>query len=221
MKALFWRDLKMAFGPSSSLLTGLIFFAIIIIIMPFALGPDQMLLARIGPGMLWIAALLATLLGLDKLFQSDNDDGSLDILILADQHKSLSVIVFIKCAAHWCATVLPLILVTPVLCLMLHLEIKLAISIMISLLCGTPAITLIGAVGAALATVLPKGGILMSIIVLPLTVPVIIFGVSAAYAATNHDVSFINPLIFLIALSLFFSILGPFAASFALKALSE
>ncbi|MHC5306408.1 heme exporter protein CcmB [Bartonella sp. LJL80] len=221
MRALFWRDLKMATGPGSSLLTGLLFFAAIIIITPFAVGPDQAILARIGPGMLWVGALLATLLGLDRLFQTDRDDGSLDQLILARHRQSLSLVVFIKCLAHWVGTIMPLIFITPVLGLMLNLDAMAIFSVMLTLLCGTPAITLIGAVGAALAVSLPRGGVLISIIVLPLAVPVMIFGVSAAYAATSPGISFLTPLMFLIALSLFFSILGPFAAAMTLKYLSE
>lgn len=221
MKALFLRDLRLAFGPGSSLLTGLLFFAAIIIITPFAVGPDQQILSRIGPGMLWVGALLAILLGLDRLFQTDRDDGSLDQLILARQRQSLSLIVFIKCVAHWCGTILPLIVITPILGLMLSLDGTVIAGIILTLLCGTPAITLIGAVGAALATSLPRGGVLISIIVLPLAVPVMIFGVSAAYASTTPGISFINPLLFLIALSLFFCILGPLAAALALTSLSD
>ncbi|CAM1636393.1 Cytochrome c-type biogenesis protein CcmB [Bartonella apis] len=221
MKALFLRDLRIAFGPGSSLLTGLLFFAAIIIITPFAVGPDQEILSRIGPGMLWIGALLSILLGLDRMFQTDRDDGSLDQLILSRHRKSLSLIVFTKCLAHWCGTILPLILFTPVLGLMLGLGGTAIGGLMLTLLCGTPAITLIGAVGAALATSLPRGGVLISVIVLPLVVPVMIFGVSAAYATTAPGISFINPLLFLIALSLFFSILGPLAAALTLASLSD
>lgn len=221
MKALFLRDLRIAFGPGSSLLTGLLFFVAIIIITPFAVGPDQEILSRIGPGMLWIGALLSILLGLDRMFQTDRDDGSLDQLILSRHRKSLSLVVFTKCSAHWCGTILPLILFTPVLGLMLGLGGTAIGGLMLTLLCGTPAITLIGAVGAALATSLPRGGVLISVIVLPLAVPVMIFGVSAAYATTAPGISFINPLLFLIALSLFFSILGPLAAALTLASLSD
>lgn len=221
MKALFLRDLRIAFGPGSSLLTGLLFFAAIIIITPFAVGPDQQILARIGPGMLWVGALLSILLGLDRMFQNDRDDGSLDQFILSRQRKSLTLIVFTKCVAHWCGTILPLILFTPVLGLMLGLNGIAIGGLMLTLLCGTPAITLIGAVGAALATSLPRGGVLISVIVLPLAVPVMIFGVSAAYATMAPGISFLNPLLFLIALSLFFTILGPMAAALTLASLSD
>lgn len=221
MKALFLRDFKLAFGPGSSLITGILFFAAIIIITPFAVGPDQQILTRIGPGMLWVGALLSILLGLDRLFQIDREDGSLDQLILVRHRQSLSLIIFVKCIAHWCGTILPLILITPILGMMLGLNGTAIAGLLLTLLCGTPAITLIGAVGAALATSLPRGGVLISIIVLPLTVPVMIFGVSAAYASATPTISFLSPLLFLIALSLFFSILGPLAAALALASLSD
>lgn len=221
MSALLWRDLRLTFGPGSSILTGLLFFTAVVAATPFAIGPDPVILARVGPGMLWIGALLATLLGLDRLFQADRDDGSLDHLILSGERQNLSFMVFIKCFAHWCGTVLPLIAATPILGLMLNLDAKTIGATTLTLLCGTPAITLIGAVGAALAASLPRGGLLISVIVLPLAVPVMIFGVSAAYSATVPGISFLTPLTFLIALSLFFSILGPLAAGFALKYLSE
>lgn len=221
MKALFLRDLRLAFGPGSSLITGILFFAAIIIITPFAVGPDQQILTRIGPGMLWVGALLSILLGLDRLFQIDREDGSLDQLILVRHRQSLSLIILVKCIAHWCGTILPLILITPILGMMLGLNGTAIAGLLLTLLCGTPAITLIGAVGAALATSLPRGGVLISIIVLPLTVPVMIFGVSAAYASATPTISFLSPLLFLIALSLFFSILGPLAAALALASLSD
>lgn len=221
MRALLMRDLRLAFGPSSSVLTGLLFFIAVISVTPFALGPDPIILARIGPGMLWIGALLAIMLGLERLFQAERDDGSLDLLILADERQSLYLIIFIKCFAHWCGSVLPLIIATPFLGLMLNLDYVTILATILTLLCGTPAIMFIGSIGAALTTSLPRGGLLISIIVLPLSVPVMIFGVSAAYSAIIPAMSFVTPLIFLIALSLFFSIIGPYAAALALKYLSE
>ena len=133
--------------------------------------------------MLWIAALLSTLLGLDRLFQSEDDDGSLDLLVNA--RLPLELIVLIKCAAHWAASALPLIIVSPLFGLMLALDARTLALVALSLLAGTPTLTLIGAIGAALTISLRRGGLLMAVLVLPLTIPALIFGVSAASAAAG------------------------------------
>ncbi|ALE03367.1 heme exporter protein CcmB [Bartonella ancashensis] len=221
MKALFWRDLKLALTPQSPLLTGLLFFIAIIMIIPFAVGPDPDTLTRVGPGILWIGALLAGLLNLHKLFQADHDDGTLDQFILSDQRKSLIFIIFVKCFTHWAGTMLPLIFITPLLSFMLHLNGVTIFAAVITLLCGTPAIIFIGAIGAALTTSLIHSTLLIFIIILPWTIPVVIFGVSATTAMAMHDISFITVLSFLIALSLFLIIFSSFIVAIILKYLSE
>lgn len=221
MKALLFRDLKLAFGPGSGILVGILFFTIVITLTPFGIGSNPDILKKVGPGMLWIGALLATLLGLDRLFQIDREDGSLDLMIMNSAHHSLTLTVFIKCVAHWLGTVLPLVLISPVLGIMLNLDTPVIGITVLTLLIGTPAITLIGAVGAALAVSLPRGGILISVIVLPLVVPVIIFGVSATSAISEPGTSVLTPLLFLISLTLFFTVIGPFSAAATLKHLSE
>lgn len=221
MKALLLHDLRLAFGPGGGILVGILFFTIVITLTPFGVGSDPEILKRIGPGMLWIGALLATLLGLDRLFQADRDDGSLDLMMISSAHHPLTLTVFIKCVAHWLGTVLPLIAISPVLGLMLNLDAPVIAATVFTLLIGTPAMTLIGAVGAALAVSLPRGGLLISVIVLPLVIPVIIFGVSATYAAGEPGISMTTPLLFLISLTLFFAVIGPFTAAMALKHLSE
>jgi heme exporter protein B len=196
-----------------------LFFLTVIAVVPFGVGPDLNLLARIGPAMLWIGALLASLLGLDRLFQADREDGALDILLM--QEHPLMLTVFAKCLAHWIATGLPLVLAAPLLALFMNVE-PLAIgAATLTLAVGTPAITFIGAVGAAVAVSLPRGGLLVSILVLPLTVPVLVFGVSAIYAAVEEPAPFMPPFLILAAITLFFAVLGPLAAAAALRAATD
>ncbi|WP_336287694.1 MULTISPECIES: heme exporter protein CcmB [unclassified Bartonella] len=221
MKVLFWRDLRLTLSPQASSLTGLLFFIAVIVITPFAIGPDPKTLARIGPGMLWFGALLAGLLNLNKLFQTDHDDGNLDQFILSGQRQSLTLIVFTKCLAHWVGTMLPLIFVTPILALMLHLDTVTTLTTILTLLCGTPAIIFIGAVGAALATSLLHSTLLIFIIILPWVIPIMIFGIVAAAAPTNPNVPFLTALALLAAFSLILSLLSSFVAAITLKYLSE
>ena len=195
---------------------GLVFFLAVVTVVPFGVGPDLKLLARIGPAILWIGALLATLLGLDRLFGEDKDDGSLDLLALSGLPLELTVLA--KCAGAWVATGLPLVIVSPLLGLLLGMEPAALGMTALTLLVGTPALTLIGAIGAALMTALGRGGLLVAVLVLPFTIPVLIFGVSAAYAATIASASFLPPLLILVALSLVSAVVAPVAGAAALRA---
>lgn len=215
LSALYWRELRLAGRIGGGGAMGLVFFLILVTITPFAIGPDLALLARIGPAILWIAALLATLLGLDRLFQADHDDGSLDLLRMTD--APLELIVAVKCFAHWTVTALPLVIAAPLFGLMLALDAPAMGGVAASLLAGTPALTFIGAIGAALTASLRRGGLLMAVIILPFTVPVLIFGVSAAAAASGGTVPFWTPLAVLCALSLGSIALAPIAAAAALR----
>eukprot|EP01037_Dinobryon_pediforme_P002348 gene2348-2385_t len=208
-------DLGFAAGQLRLGATGLVFFLILVSIIPFALGPDLNLLARIGPAIIWIAALLSTLLGLDRLFQSDEDDGTLDLLMTAE--TPLELIVLVKCAAHWLTTALPLIIATPLFALMLAQDGIGLLSLPLTLLAGTPALTLLGAIGAAITVSLRRGGLLMAVLILPMTIPVLIFGVSAAEAALGGTIAFSTPLSILAALSLAALAGAPFAAAAALR----
>ncbi|WP_455477126.1 heme exporter protein CcmB [Bartonella sp. B41] len=221
MQALFWRDLKLTLKPQSSSLTGLLFFIAIIAITPFAIGPDPKILAQIGPGMLWFGALLAGLLNLNKLFQTDRDDGNLDQFILSGQRQSLTLIVFTKCLAHWVGTMFPLIFSAPILAIMLHLDSTITFTTMLTLLFGTPALIFIGAIGAALATSLQHNTLIIFIIILPWVIPIMIFGVSTALAPTNPNISFLAALALLIAISLLLSLFGSFVTAVTLRYLSE
>lgn len=217
MLALFLRDLRLGFRAGGGALTGVIFFLAVIVTIPFGVGPDLNLLARIGPAILWIGALLASLLGLDRLFQADREDGSLDLLVLENERHILALTVLVKCLAYWTATVLPLVIAAPLLGLFMNMTPAGIGASALTLLVGTPAIAFIGAAGAAVAVALPRGGLLISVLVLPLTIPVLIFGVSASYGAINDPDPFLQPFLILAALTLFLAVIGPVAAAVALK----
>jgi heme exporter protein B len=206
----------LSFRHGGGAFVGLVFFLAVVTVVPFGVGPDLALLSRIGPAILWIGALLATLLGLDRLFRDDRDDGSLDLLMLAD--LPLELIVLAKCAGAWLATGLPLVIFTPVLGLLLGVEPLPLAATTLTLLVGTPALTLIGAIGAALVTALGRGGLLTAVLVLPFTIPALIFGVSAAAAMTLATGRFLPPFVILAALTLISAVVAPIAAAAALRA---
>jgi heme exporter protein B len=215
LSALFRRELLIAARAGGGAFA-IIFLLAIVTLVPFALGPDLALLSRIGPAILWLGALLATLLGLDRLFQADLEEGALDLMRLGD--PSLELVIVVKCAAHWFTTCLPLAIAAPVLGPLFALEASSLPGLCLSLLVGTPALTLIGAVGAAVTMTLRRGGLLLSLLVLPLSVPVLIFGVAAAEAARGGPTPFATPLMLLAALSIAALALAPFAAAAALRA---
>jgi heme exporter protein B len=215
--ALFLRDLRLGLRAGGGAMTGVVFFLAVIAVVPFAVGPDLNLLARIGPALLWIGALLASLLGLDRLFQADREDGSLDAMVMAGAVHLPALTVFVKALAHWTANVLPLVVAAPVLSLLMNIDPLAAGATTLTLLVGTPALAFVGAAGAAVAVALPRGGLLVSVLVLPLAIPVLIFGVSAAYAAVNDPAPFLPPFLILCALTLFLAVIGPLAAAAALK----
>ena len=217
--ALFTREWRIARRIGGGASVGAVFFLILVAIMPFALGPDLNLLARLGPAILWVAALLATLLGLDRLFQADHDDGSLDVII--NGVLPLELVVLVKCAAHWTTSALPLIVVSPLFGLMLAMAPEPLALVAATLAAGTPALTMIGAIGAALTVSLRRGGLLMAVLVLPLTIPVLIFGVAAASAASGGAAPFLTPFLMLCAISLFAIAAAPFAAAAALRHVRE
>jgi heme exporter protein B len=217
--AVLGQSLKLAWRVGGGALLGLLFFLAVVIIMPFAVGPELKLLARIGPAILWIGALLATLLGLDRLFQSDLEDGTLDVLHLSPLPLELAV--FAKGLGHWIATGLPLVIGAPVFSLFLNLDGMAIAGVTLTLLVGTPALVFIGIVGSTLMVALQRGGMLLSILVLPLTIPVLIFGVSAANALNSASATlsapFATPFLILCALSLISLVVGPIAGAAALR----
>jgi heme exporter protein B len=213
--ALLSRDIRIALRIGGGALTGVLFFLAVVTLIPFALGPDLALLRRIGPAILWLGALLASLLALDRLFADDQADGSLDLLLMGS--TPLELVVATKALAHWLTTGLPLVIAAPVLGLLLDLEPDTTFVVMLTLLVGTPALTFIGVIGAALAVTLRRGGLLLPVLIFPLTVPVLIFGVSAANAALIGPAPFGTPFAILCALTLFSMVLGPVAAAATLR----
>ncbi|CAO4146004.1 heme exporter protein CcmB [Methylorubrum thiocyanatum] len=213
--ALLARDLKLAARVGGSGALSLVFFLMIVVLVPFALGPDLNLLSRIGPAILWLSAVLATLIGLDRLFQSDEEDGSLDLMTGAA--VPLEVVVLAKVLASWLTTGLPLALASPLFGLLVALSPKAMAATSLTLALGTPALAFVGAVGAALTATIRRGGLILAIVVLPLMIPTLIFGVSAAEAALGGTVPFTTPLTVLAALSLIAAVTGTLAAAAALR----
>jgi heme exporter protein B len=217
MWALLVREVRLGVRAGGGALTGVLFFLAVVSAMPFAVGPDINLLARLGPAVLWIGALLAGLLGLDRLFQADREDGSLDLMIIARDTHLLVATVFVKCVAHWLVALLPLVVAAPVFGLLMNMDSVAIGAATLTLLVGTPALAFVGAAGASVAVALPRGGLLVSVLVLPIAIPVLIFGVSAAYAAVNEPDPFMPPFLILAALTLFMAVIGPLAAAVALR----
>ena len=215
LAALLRRDMRLAVRVGGGALMGLLFFLIVVVMVPFALGPDLALLSRTGPAILWLGALLASLLALDRLFAADHEDGSLDLILMG--RAPLELAVAAKALAHWLTTGLPLVIAAPLLGLFLNLAPAAIGAVALTLLVGTPALTCIGLIGAALAVALRRGGLLVPVLVLPLTVPVLIFGVAASNAAVTGPVPFGTPFTVLVALTLASVVLGPFAAAAALR----
>jgi heme exporter protein B len=215
LTALLVRDMRIAVRVGGGAMIGVLFFVVVVTLTPFAVGPDLALLKHIGPAILWLAALLASLLALDRLFASDHEDGSLDLILTGG--SPLELVIAAKGFAHWLTTAIPLIVAAPLIGLLLDIEPPAQAGLVLTLLVGTPALTFIGAVGAAIAVTLRRGGMLLAIIVLPLTVPVLIFGVAAANAAVAGPVPFGTPFTVLCALTLASLVIGPFAAAAALR----
>lgn len=219
MTALLVREVRGALRAGGGALMGVLFFLAVVTVFPFAIGPDLNQLGRIGPAILWIGALLASLLGLDRLFAMEREDGSLDILVM--QPHPLMVTVLVKCLAHWIVSGLPLILATPLFGVMLNVSPLGIAAVMATLAAGTPAITFIGAASAAVTSALPRGGLLIAILTLPLVIPVLIFGITATNGALYDPDPFTAPFLILLALTLFSGVLGPLAASFMLRHSAE
>lgn len=214
MIALFWRDMRLAMRAGGGFGLGLSFFLILTVLVPFGVGPQSEILSVIAPGILWVGALLACLLSLDRIFALDFEDGSLDLLATAP--IPLEGVVAMKAAAHWVTTGLPLVIAAPVLGVLLHLEGGAVRWLILSLIIGTPALSMIGAFGAGLTVGLKRGGLLMSLLVLPLYVPTLIFGAEVvkrgALGMEVHGV-----ILILSAITLAVWALLPFAAAAALR----
>lgn len=212
--ACFRRDLLISLRHRGELINPLMFFVIAISLIPLGVGPESQLLARLAPGVLWVMALLACLLSLDGLFRSDFEDGTLEQMLI--QPQPLYLMVFAKVLVHWLLTGLPLTLLAPLLGVMLALPAQAFATLCLSLLLGTASMSLIGAMGAALTVSLRRGGLLLSLIVMPLYIPVLIFGASAVSYALDASPETV-PLAVLGAILALAMVLAPLATAAALR----
>lgn len=208
------RDLTIAFRHKDEMINPLLFFIIVVTLFPLGIGPETNTLAKIAPGIIWVSSLLATLLSLDRLFKADHADGSLEQMIISPQ--PLFIFTLAKITAHWLLTGLPLILVAPILAVLLHMPEQSYSALFMTLLLGTPVLSFIGAIGAALTVGIKKGGVLLSLIVLPLYIPVLIFATSAIDTA-SLNLPYSGQLAIIAALFFGSLTLAPFAVGAALK----
>lgn len=214
MIAIIRRELLIAFRRQADILNPLWFFIIVITLFPLSIGPEPNLLARIAPGIIWVAALLAVLLSMERLFRDDFQDGSLEQMMLLP--VPLPLVVIAKVIAHWLLTGLPLILISPLLAILLSLDLNTWFAVVLTLLIGTPTLSFVGAIGVALTVGLQKGGVLLSLLILPLFIPVLIFATSAIDAASLGMV-YNGQLAIMAAMLVGAVTLTPFAISAALR----
>ncbi len=214
MNRLLARDVRLAIRSGGGFGLALAFFLIVVILVPFGVGPEREVLARIAPGVLWVGALLACLLSLDRLFATDYEDGSLELLATAP--LPLEALVLVKALAHWLTTGLPLTIVAPVLGLLLNLPNNAVLMLILTLGLGTPVLSMLGAFGAALTVGLKRGGLLLSLLVLPLYVPTLIFGADAVRRAAD-GLPVTAPVLLVAAITLGTLAVLPFAAAAALR----
>lgn len=219
MLSAFWivlkRDLLLALRRRNEVFTVLFFFIVVISLFPLGVGVEEKVLTRIAPGVVWIAALLASTLALDRLFSSDYEDGTLEQLSLVPE--SLSVMVLAKIMAHWLLTGLPLVLIAPLVGLLYQIPVDSIGVMMTVLLLGTPVLSMIGAIGAALTLGLRGGGVLLSFLILPLYIPVLVYGAGAISASMLEGVSIQPYILLLSAFMLLAIIFSPWATAAALK----
>ncbi len=213
--ALLRRDVLLAVREGAALGTALGFYLVVVAMLPLGLGPDLKLLARIAPGVLWIALLLSALLSLPRMLEADHEDGSLEVMATAP--LALELAVAAKALAHWVTTAVPLALAAPVLGLMLNLDLALTPTLVGTMLAGTPAISFLGSIGAALTLKSRKGGLLLALLVLPLYIPTLIFGISALTFAGMAQEGLSASVLILLAISLASLAAAPLAAAAALR----
>ena len=213
--ALLRRDIALAFREGGAIGVALGFYLVVIAITPFGLGPDINLLARVAPGLLWIALLLAALLSADRIFHNDYEDGSLDFLTMGP--VPLAAVAASKSLAHWVTTCVPLALLAPVLGLLLNFPIEAIPLLVLTMLVGTPALSFIAGIGASLTLGLRRSGLLLALLVLPFYVPVLIFGASTISTALTGPGSPWPPFLMLCAISLASMVLAPLASAAALR----
>ena len=212
--ALLKRDLKLAVRHGSDSFMVVAFFVLVVILFPLGVGPEPAILARIGVGVIWVAALLSAMLSMDRLFQQDYEDGNLDLLVFSS--TPVELLVLAKALAHWMTTSVPLIIVSPLLGVFMNMHSAGYGAMMLSLALGTPILSLVGAIGAALSLGARRGGVLISLVILPLFIPVLVFGVGAVEAALM-DLTSRSQFLILGAMLLAALALAPYAAAAALR----
>lgn len=217
--ALVTRELRLARREGGTLGTALGFYVVVVSLVPLGLGPNLPLLARVGPGILWIALLLAALLSAARMFEADDTDGTLDVLAMGP--LPLEGVVMAKCVAHWVACSLPLTLAAPLLGLMLNLELTVYPALVASMLAGSPAVSFIGGIGAAMTLRARRSGLLLALVVLPLYVPTLVFGVLIANSMMTLEGSFLPPFLIQTAISLAAIVLSPLVTAAVLRALMQ
>ncbi|ARD24197.1 MULTISPECIES: heme exporter protein CcmB [Shewanella] len=208
------RDLKIAVRHRGDIFNPLLFFVLVVTLFPLGIGPEPQVLSRVAPGIIWVAALLASMLSLERLFKADFNDGSLEQMLLSPQ--PLPILVLSKVLAHWILTGVPLILVAPLLAVLLHLESNSYTALILTLTVGTPVLSLLGAIGVALTVGLRKGGVLLSLLILPLYIPVLIFATSAIDAA-GLNLPYTGQLAIIGAMLVGSLIMAPFAIGASLR----
>jgi heme exporter protein B len=215
----FWhlvrRDLLLAWKEGGTVGVALGFYLVVVTMLPLSLGPDLNLLSRIAPGLLWVALLLATLLSLGRLFETDFEDGSLEAMAIGP--LPLEAVAAAKSLAHWLTTGIPLTVLAPVLGLLVNLPLEAYGVLVATMLAGTPAVSFIGAIGAALTLRARRGGVLIALLMLPLYVPTLLFGIEAISAALTGSGGFVPAFLILVAISLASLVLAPLAAALALR----
>ncbi len=209
------RDLTLAFRHRSEMFTPLFFFILVTALFPMSIGAEQSLLQNIGPGVIWVAALLAALLSLESLFRSDHEDGSLEQMLLTPQ--PLSLLVLGKVLAHWLRTGLPLVLLAPLVGFQYYLAGDTLVTMMLALLLGTPVLSLLGAIGAALTLGVRGGGMLLSLLILPLYIPILVYGAGAVAASATQSLPAQPFLLLLGAFLILAMVLTPVATAAALR----
>lgn len=212
--SIFAREMRLAFAHKQEIINPLAFFVLVVVLFPIAVGPGEGTLSKIGPGIVWVAALLSSMLALERMFKDDFLDGWLEQELISSM--PLNIIVLAKVLSHWVLTGLPLILMTPLLALFLNIESEGLIALIITLSLGTPFLSLVGAIGVALTVGLRKGGVLLSLLLLPLYIPLLIFSTSAIETA-RMNLPYSGQISILAALLLLALTLTPFATSSALK----
>ncbi|MBT5263631.1 MAG: heme exporter protein CcmB [Rhodospirillaceae bacterium] len=212
--ALVGRDLRLALRQGADAVMVLMFFVIVVTLFPLGVGPEPGVLERISSGIVWVAALLAAMLSLDRLFQADYDDGSLDLIVMTP--APLELVVLAKCLAHWLTTGLPILIVSPLLGVLMNMRPDAYLVLLAGMALGTPVLSLVGAVGAALVLGSRRAGVLVALLVLPLTIPILIFGVGAVEAAVGGYGA--RPHLLLLGAVLLFALpLCPWATAAALR----